>query len=165
MWATEHLEPSNSLSQNGTPAQRSLRCIAIRTHVYIHITEIVTFDPLISSQIHTCSRILRHVETAKSLHLLAISTPSYFMLLLIRRLETAHWQGESRSSSGKKFIRLWIRTWYPLVIKHGNGKSNVPVNGLEVSMGKSSIDGGFSIAMFDYQTVITCVDPSPCNSG
>ena len=39
---------------------------------------------------------------------------------------------------------------YPLVIKHGWLENPL---GLEVSIGKSSINGPFSIAMFDYRRV------------
>lgn len=37
---------------------------------------------------------------------------------------------------------------YPPVIKHGNGKS--PILQMADLMGKSSVNGGFSVAMFDY---------------
>ena len=45
-----------------------------------------------------------------------------------------------------------VHPWYPLVIKHGNGKSPMNV-GFKTFILKSPINAPFSIAMFDYERV------------
>ena len=68
--------------------------------------------------------------------------------------------GSSYCSVGYNYQQI---SKYPLVIKHGNGKS--PMNGgFIVLIGKSLISGPFFIAMFDYWRVQYNVEPQTQSS-
>ena len=87
----------------------------------------------------------------ESFHRLIICLPNlvYFILFHVSH------------RSCRSILIMYQYRWYPLLIKHGNGKPPMK----KASIGKPPINGSFSIAMFHYRRVADFVVNRQVHTG